>query len=1313
MRQSVYLIIAFLLTISLSSKAQYPKLYFEHISTEDGLSNNRVYSILQDRKGFMWFATLDGLSCYDGYSFTVFRNNAEDSNSIHNNRIILLYEDSKGNIWMGTEKNGVEMYDPVYNRFTQYAPSISDNVGIPPTDVTGFCEKPGGNLYVRFADRICRFDRRGNRFIKDSTNFPVKNTYERNFYIRRIEEQFGKKIEIISFLKEPDATVWIGTRMDGLFIAKNNVIQHYTFSPFDALMEIKAIYRDRSGIIWIGSRNNGLFKHNPASRQFTYYNYFQNANEVIHDITVRAITEDFEGNIWIGTYNDGIIRFDRKNNTFTHFKNKNNALLPSDNMIRSLFTDSEGNIWIGSYAGICIFNVKTKSFSTLKITQIKERRNQPYQSNELYFNRVYGFSADHFGNIWIANWDALSCYNRRTKTFKHYPASFFGVEHIREVYVDKNNIVWISCEIGGMIQFNFMNDSYERYYPGKSNNNLVYKNVFDIYEDHLGNMWIATFNGLDRFEKNKGVFHHFFTNNGLSGNMIYGILDDSRGNLWFTTTNGISKYNQQKNEFISYNSKSGLMPGEFTEGGFYKSRLTGEFIVGGINGFNIFHPDSIKANLVAPEIVLTGLKIMNQPVFPQMKINGRIKLRQSISYSHQIELYPEDNIVTFEFAALHYAIPEKNSYRYKLEGFDKDWVTTDPLRRSATYTNLRSGNYIFKVQCANSDNVWSSKELTFDVKVLPPYWLTWWAFCIYGGFLILLFAIYRYFTLKSLEIKNSLLLERVKREKSEELTQMKINFFTNVSHEFRSPLTLILAPLEKILNAPSESRLNEYRKQFATINKNAKKLLLLTNQVMDLRKLEAGKMSLKATVVKIDEYIENIVVQFEEVAKQKNIILTFHRPLSLIEAWIDTEKFDKIISNLLSNALKFTPENIGKIDVWLNEGERNVLGQHSFSIGHIDNKKFFEISVEDNGIGIPSEMIYNIFNQFYRVENSYTLSQQGSGIGLAILKELVLLHKGQVLVKSVEGKGSLFTIRIPLGRDYLMPEQIDDIIFDHNNSVVWHPNGLLSDTNENKEHKEEPKKYHPHLKTLLIVEDNEDLRNFIEGTFIDSYNILTAENGRTGTSVAINRMPDLIISDIAMPLMSGIDLCKRLKNDVRTSHIPILLLTSRTSDDNKLEGYTAHADDYVEKPFNTSVLKARINSLLENRENVKRATSEGLYGKVTDSQPLLSPLDEDFMKTVNDYITQNVADVSLNVENLSRNMNISRSTLHLKLKAVTGQSATEYIMMCRMNIAVDLLREKRHNIVEISYKTGFNSPSYFIKCFRKKFGVTPKEFMEQ
>ncbi len=758
----------------------------------------------------------------------------------------------------------------------------------------------------------------------------------------------------------------------------------------------------------------------------------------------------------------------------------------------------------------------------------------------------------------------------------------------------------------------------------------------------------------------------------------------------------------------------------YFQGGAYFKNKKGEMFFGGDNGFNSFYPDSIKNNNRIPPVVITDFRLFNRSVPVGLDtITNRIILSKSITETNEIELTYKDYIISFEFAALDFHTPDKNKYAYIMEGFDKGWTYTDANRRFATYTNLDPGEYTFKVKGSNNDGIWNEAGTSIKLIITPPWWATWWA---YGFYLIVfgsvLYGIRKY-EINRLNWKNQFKLDEVKLEERAEIDLMKSRFFANISHEFRTPLTLILSPTENVL---SKSVDDETQKQLSIVKRSANRLLGLINQLLDLSKLEAGKLELRTSKSNIVPFIKGITMSFESIAERIDITLKVKAEKDEIELYFDKEKMTKILTNLLSNAFKFTPEG-GEITVSIAKCHSELVSESSAMnflknqmLNQVQHDNSVEIKVRDTGIGIPADEIPKLFDRFYQVDSSQTREYEGTGIGLALTKELVELHQGTISAASKFGAWTEFTVTLPVGRKHLKDDEIveEDVILKNLNEPVMDgsyktdsPSHFdpaiagqvkLSVTDNTSEDKN----------IVLVVEDNADVREFIKDSLGNEFQIEEAANGEQGVRKAEQIIPDLIISDVMMPKMDGNELTRILKNDEKTSHIPIILLTAKAEQESRLEGLETGADDYLTKPFDTNELKVRIKNLLNIRKKLQEKYGKEIQVQKSDRKKL-SSLDEHFMNNVLEVINKHLSEEEFSIEEFDKELVMGRVQIFRKLKALTGKSPSRYIRSIRLARAKKMIEEKKANISEIAYSVGFGSPAYFSKCFREEFGFPPSD----
>ncbi|UCD38650.1 MAG: response regulator, partial [Fidelibacterota bacterium] len=750
--------------------------------------------------------------------------------------------------------------------------------------------------------------------------------------------------------------------------------------------------------------------------------------------------------------------------------------------------------------------------------------------------------------------------------------------------------------------------------------------------------------------------------------------EDDHGNLWLGAQNGLFKFNPTSGKLNRYTIRDGICSSGLWVG--YTSSKTGEMFWGGNNGLTIFHPDSIRDNPYLPPIVITSFK----------KYGREMELDTTLSLLSEINLKHDDKVISFEYAALNYINPDQNQYAYMLEGFDRDWVYVGN-KRDVTYTNLDPGRYVFRVKGSNNDGVWNETGASIALIIPPPPWKSWWAYTLYV--LAIAAAIYAAWraTLRRARTLDEMKLRRMEAEKLQEMDQLKSRFFANISHEFRTPLTLILGPIDKLLSRIED---NESRQELSLMKKHARRVLDLVTQLLDLSRLEADRMKLQASRQNVITLLKGLVQSFASLADRQAITLTFSAESEDVQAYVDKDAMVKIMNNLLSNAFKFT-ESGGEISVNVATNRESDLSADGEVV----------VAISDTGCGIPVDRQDKIFDRFYQVDSSTTREGEGTGIGLALTRELVELHKGSIEVNSREAEGTTFTVRLPLGSAHLSALEIVEAS-ELLEEVV--PSDMtLADEEESK-----PPTTRKSLPLVLIVEDNADVRSYIRSYLDEEYRCYEATDGEHGLSQAIKHMPDLILSDIMMPQMDGVELCRRIKTDERTSHIPVILLTAKADMDSKLEGLETGADDYLAKPFEAAELQARIRNLIEQRRRLRKQ-----FDRKTTLRPkdiTVTSLDERFLQRALDAVEMHISDAKFDVKEFSKAVGMSRTNLHYKLRALTGQSTSEFIRTQRMIRAAQLLRQNFGNVTEVAFEVGFSNPSYFTECFKKHFGQPPSRY---
>lgn len=1363
-----YVFILFLLSVP-AAEAQ---LSFKRYTINEGLSQNTVYCLLEDKDGVIWIGTEDGLNKFDGYDFTYYKHDFRDPASISHNQINALYEDREGRLWVGTS-DGLNIFDKRTEKFIRLStiqnPSTASN-----DFITSIYEDRKGNIWVTSREGLNLYDPasknfhfyndaagkapdrvRADRVMEDQHGIlwvsinrdlrrfdPVKkkflplprilenNPFLRNSFIRVIKQDSSNKI-------------WIGTETSGLFIydEKANTLQHFRNDKSDKNSLAADIVRDiffaDKNNVWVGTRD-GLSVFNKAAQKFTNYKNDRYDINSLSRNSIRAVLRDRAGNVWLGTFGGGVNLVPITYNMFNYIgvKTPNKPGL-SYEMVSAITADKDA-LWIGTEGGGFNYaDLRTSSFKTYTLSRISSNLGANTikcilpEGRNLWLGTVkglyyYDHSDESLTNIpvpandkeivsivktrdrlWLAtNGSGLISMdkNGRTNTYKMKSSDNSITYNVMKIVKDENDNLWIGTNKG--LSY-FSKGRFTQFYHEEGNAySLSNNNISTLFIDSKKRIWIGTKGGgLNLYDKSSNRFYLIDTKSGLSNDVIQAIEEDSAGNLWVSTNQGLSRisikgippFTGETVRIASYFVEDGLQSNQFLPNSSSKN-ASGELFFGGINGLTYFHPENIKSNPYRPPVIFTGLLIRNTPIVQYSKNSV---LQQAINETKEITLTYDQVFISFRFAALNYVNPAKNNYAYKLEGFkrDDDWHYVQG-QREATYTNLDAGTYIFKVKAANNDGLWNEVPKTIKITVLPPWWKTWWAYTLYAFIIAAILYLYFSYSLKTAKLKNELAFEHLVREKDNEFYQRKLNFFTHISHEIKTPLTLILAPLEKLLGMNREN--NRVHHQLMLMKNNGEKLMRLVNQLLDFRKFESGNMGLQAAEGNIVSFIKETAAAFEDYAEHLNITIQVEADKKNIKAWFDRDKFEKIMYNLISNALKFAKPG-GRVTIRIKQTPAET-----------EKDRFILIEVEDNGIGIPENKIAGIFEPFISYSDDST-NLNGSGIGLAFTKGLVELHHGQITAESTpahEGqeRKTCFTVKIPAGQAHLQAGEIVHNDQDGENIAAYSMTKQLTERSSPMEKRiDDVLTKTEDTLVMLIVEDNKDVMTFLVENFEDKFKIETAFNGREGIDKAIASVPDIIISDVMMPEISGTILCRTLKTDNRTSHIPIILLTARGQIANKLEGLETGADDYITKPFSIRILETKIWNLIEQRQMLRER-----YRKEITLQPqniaITSP-DEEFLTKVMSFIESHITDPELNVENLAKEVFMSRTTLYRKIKALTGKTTIEFIRTVKLKRAAQLLKSNACNVNEAAYMSGFTDIDYFRKYFKEEYNKTPTEFI--
>ncbi|KRT14553.1 hypothetical protein ASU31_18575 [Pedobacter ginsenosidimutans] len=1329
----------------MQGKCQQPIL-FDHLGVEKGLSQTSVLAICQDKKGYMWFGTRNGLNRYDGYNIKVYQFSNTDSLSILNSYVVSLLSDSHQNLWVGTN-TGLNRYNETtdnFERITARPKGLSNNM------VNCIAEDKKGNVWIGtlnglnllvngdtskikvfFSDKLkdgiyhnirtVKQDHQGNIWVGTSNGL-LKMTLKNGFYQSVVFKNHGKPGDIsenyiTGIIEDAQNKLWVSTQDNGLNLfdpsAKtfknfkhsgsqknslvNNTIRTMVLDDAGKLWigtldgisvmdtqnfncvnlqydpenkkslsqnSVHRLYKDQNGSIWVGTYFGGVNINYPYTTAFNIYSTSKYTSSINNNV-VSAFAEDENKNLWIGTEGGGLNYFNRSANTFTAFKNdgRNNAI--KSNLIKKIILDQAGKLWIGTHSGgLNVYDSKNRTFKSFNFSRHPE--DVPDEVTTLAEDQNgYLYVATQRNGIKISSPDKTRFYDFKLPNILSKSAIVKALMVTDRVYFGTTN---------GFCIYDIDKKEFYTLCDAQTKKPLDYY-VNGITETRNKEIYICTNNkGLIRYDQKTNKVIYYTVKNGLPNDNVLGVLEDDNGNLWISTANGLSMFNRKNKTFKNYTVADGLPGNEFNANAFFKS-ANGEMFFGGYSGFISFYPNRIQTNNKAATLVITDLKVDNKPI----KINAEDGLLdQNIGLKNKLVFSNRQNTFSLSFALLNFIKPEKNRYAYKLDGFEKNW--NDVSIPTAAYTNLPPGNYTFMVRGVNNDGVPSANIRKISITVNPPFYRTWWAYLFYFFvFVAISFVFIRYLLIKAV----------LKKEK--EINEHKLEFFTNISHEIRTPLTLIVGPLDKLIeNAKDDPVLN---RDLQPIKNNADRLMNLVTELLDFRKAESGKMALHVSPGDVVKFCREIFLAFQNMAISKNIDYQFETAQAEIELYFDKVQMEKVMFNLLSNAFKFTPVN-GKISLKI-ETEKQLVN----------------IKICDNGKGIPLENQANLFTNFYQANATTTI---GTGLGLSLSKSIVELHHGQISFESTPKNdnafgNTAFTVSLKTGKAHFNPS---DFIHDY----VYYDDALnynLSATQVTEQIKEDdavPDDSDKKRKnSILLVEDNEDVRTFIKQALSHTYQIYERENGATGLDYALELIPDLIISDVMMPVMDGLELCRKLKTDERTSHIPVVLLTARSAYVHQVNGFENGADAYIMKPFNLKILELNIQNLLNARETIKHK-----FGQVITLEPknmVINTTEQSFLNKIIQVIEDRIADPDFDVPTLSSEIGMSQPVLYKKIRALTDLSVNDFIKSMRIKRAAQLLKQGTGNIAEIAYAVGFNDRKYFSSEFKKHFGKTPSEFM--
>lgn len=1327
---------------------------FRTLDMKEGLSQGTVFAVTQDQVGHMWFGTRDGLNKYDGYQFTVYRHNAQKSTSLVGNDIRVLYFDTLlQTLWVGTLQ-GLSKYDATADTFQNY----TSTQGLSANSIRCVQRDSKGRLWVGTADGLNLLQDDGQRFLPIPLVFPnnidreiiaIIEDSEGNILIgvdnglyQLVEqvsgefsasplvnkEKFSLSDYRIQALLEGDAgQLWMGTRSGGVYLWDRQSNQIKIFKDEEGSNHplssngVRVLAKESNGIIWVGTFV-GLVQYDPKTGD--YHHFFADDQDPIHlrSRSIRSIFFDERGGLWIGTYHGGASYYDPALSRFQHFEHLANGNSISHNVVSSFLEDENGNFWIGTEGGGLNFfnrssgkytiyrpqagqdnslsgnNVKTiikdesglwigtfrqgLNYLDLNTKRFRHFKHKPEVPNSISNNNVYSLLKEG-DRLWIVTYGGgLNVMNLSTNQFEAYQAdpadsTTISSNNGRVIFKDSRDQLWIGTESGlNLIKRTSVRDTnlqFQCFIPDKK--------VYALYEDEQQTLWIGTFsNGLFALNLADLSLQQYTEMDGLPGRAIFGIEQDEKGKLWLSTNNGLSKFDRENLVFTNYNYSNGLQNLQFNYNAHYRTR-SGELLFGGDNGFTLFEPAEIISDSFIPPLIFTDLRVYNQKVDVGDKSG---LLPRALNEVDELTFKYNEAIFSIGVAALDYFNPSNIQYTYKLEGLDNDW-NNKVGKTEASYTIQRPGSYLLRVKASNSYGIWSEGERNMKITVLPPPWLSTTAFVIYSAILLLIFYGIWYFT----RLRHRLHLEQLAKEKEKELNEVKLRFYTDITHEFRTPLTLILGPINELLDKHSGNGISA---QLQSVKRNAERLLKLVNQILSFRKLEAGHENVQALQTDMVPFLHDLFSSFEETAKLRKISYDFHSSTSELVAWFDPEKMEKVVFNLLSNAFKFTPDR-GVIKLEVDKKEDHL-----------------QIRVSDSGNGIKKELHEQIFKRYYEKVAIPFSKWKGSGLGLALSKQMIALHQGKLWVESEVGKGATFFVELPLGKDHFKAGELVD-----GKLVAPLPSPTLQ-VEAPKVADEQPS-LAPIIQAvakapaILLVEDNTEILQYLEEIFQGTYRIFTAVDGEEGLRKAAEQNPDLIISDIMMPNMDGTTLCSKIKSDIKTSHIPVILLTARAAQPFKNEGLETGADDYITKPFNPSELRLRVRNIIRTRKIIREK-----FVRVMNFEPkevTVTSADEQFLRNALEIAEKHIDNSKFTAEQFAYELAVSRPLLFTKMKALTDQTPNNFMKALRMKRAAQLLEQRKLNVSEVAYKVGFRDTRYFSKCFQKQFNKTPSEYMSE
>ncbi|MCL1934431.1 MAG: response regulator [Candidatus Azobacteroides sp.] len=1336
---------------------------FTRLDNTDGLSSNQIECIFKDSRGFLWIGTNMGLNRYDGANFKIYKHDKNDSQTPLYDRFTGIQEDINGNLWI--QSDTYLLYDWKNERFINNVDSVLIAMGLPPSpnvieidkDKNIFIAIRKQGVYKREAQsgNISRYEQSESNNGLDLSDI-IKIKAQENFFwvlhrngiLERVNTETGSVDFRNTFFKE-NATVqksifidsdkqiwiypgiddkgvayldkkqnrwtlmntdtkpalsnnfvrcmgqdnagriWIGIDHGGIniFDKKQNTIEaieNNVYNPNSVSQNsITSMLCEDNGSVWIGTYKNGISYYHPNLFKFKKPPLFYLFNRNAEIFDCNRLCMDKSGNLWIGTDGEGLIKYNPKNGDIQRFRNDpNNPQSLSSDIVTAIFEDRERILWVGTFLG------GMNAFDGKRFTHYQRDENN---ANSLADKSVYDIIEDEDNRLWIATLGGgLDCLNPERNQFTHYNTENSPLlsNYILSATMDIHKNIYFGSDKGVYV----INRNSKTILPYFSETSFLDSLTTAItpypLTDSRGWLWIATDKGINIYNPVTKQFSYITSGNGLPGDEAVSLIEDNEGNIWAGTRNGLVRiccqYTRQKPEYslTCFDTTDGLPGSVCNTNAIFKDN-NNIIYVGTTRGYVAFNPKEITFDKLNLQVRFTDLLIAGQTIQPNRQYNGRVVLNKSIVDLNEIILKHGETNFVVQFSALNFIHPEKNRYKYMLEGLDKQWTEITDRTGAASYSNLNPGTYNLVVYASNNnDTIWSAVPATLKITVNPPFWLSLWAYIIYCILLISLIWLFLKFKLNQQEEKYEQVQKMMEINKIHEVDELKFKFFTNISHEFKTPIALIINPLEMLMKSPVYQ---EHKSTLDIMYKNAHSLYDMVSEILDFRKFDLNKMTLNRSRGDIIEFVKDICLSFSSLAAEKSIKLTFTTDLQELQMEFDKEKMHKIITNLISNAFKYTEE--GHIDVSVDISEQMQDTQPL---------KQMRLKVSDTGIGIEAEYHDKIFDRFFSIEQTDKNIRAGIGVGLHLVSEYVKLHRGEVLLESAVGKGSVFTILIPVQNSVVKKLKNQEIIYP-------------ADQTSSPQKKEDLKQTHPsHLPLLLAIDDNEDFCKFITDLFINDYQVITVNDGEEGYRSVLNLLPDIIICDVMMPRMDGYEFCRKVKEDIRISHIPIILLTVKSSEESKYSGIEAGADDYISKPFNIDMLKLKIAKIIEKQKAFQNKFKKKI--KIATSDVEVVSMDEKFVRKAVSIVEKNISNPDFLVEDLCKEMGMSRVYFYKKTLALTDKTPSQLIRFIRLKRAADLLEKSQLFVNEIAYQVGFNEPKYFRKYFKEEFGVTPNEY---